>query len=143
MNLFAAEVPMHTASPTIRSNVVTFPTRSFPALPVRRFGRPRQSSVYRLGVWLFNRTSTIKPRVTAALDAIEARYVNWRLRRSSKAVLHAFDDLIILNARSYPKQLDELVQEIAARKQHWQLTTAHILNHRRQGDAGPSVAPAN
>jgi hypothetical protein len=143
MNLFAAEVPMQTASPTIRSNVVTFPTRSFPALPARRFGRPRQSSVYRLGVWLINRAISINGWVTTSFDTIEARYVDWRLRRSSKAVLHAFDDLIILNARAYPKQLDELVQEIAARKQHWQLTTAHICNHRHQLDAAPSVAPAN
>jgi hypothetical protein len=117
---------MQTASPFIPSNVLTFPARSFPALPARRFGRPRQSSVYRLGVWLFNQAISIKPRVTAALDASKARYVDWRLRRSSKAVLHAFDDLIILNARAYPTQLDELVQEIASRKQHWQLTTTHI-----------------
>jgi hypothetical protein len=141
MSLFAAEVPMQTASPTIRSNVLTFPTRSFPVLPARRFGRPRQSSVYRLGVWMFNRAISIEPRVTAALDALKARLVDWRLRRSSKAVLHAFDDLIILNARAYPTQLDELVQEIASRKQHWQFTTAHI--HQRQGDAEPSVVPAN
>jgi hypothetical protein len=132
---------MQTASPTIPSNVLTFPARSFPALPVRRFGRPRQSSVYRLGVWLFNRAKSIEPRATAALDAIKARFADRRLRRSSKAVLHAFDDLIILNARSYPAQLDELVQEIASRKQHWQLTTAHI--HQRHGDAEPSVVPAN
>jgi hypothetical protein len=132
---------MQTASPTIRSNVLTFPVRSFPALPVRRFGRPRQSSVYRLGVWLFNRALSIEPRTTGALDAIKARIADWRLRRSSKAVLHAFDDLIVLNARAYPTQLDELVQEIASRKQHWQFTTAHI--HQRQGDAEPSVVPAN
>jgi len=141
MSLFAAEDPMQTTSPLISSNVLTFPVRSFPALPARRFGRPRQSSVYRLGVWLFNQTLAIKPRVTAALDAVEARYVDWRLRRSSKAVLHAFDDLIVLNARTYPTQLDQLVQEIASRKQHWQFTTAHI--HQRQGDAEPSVVPAN
>jgi hypothetical protein len=91
-------------------------------------------------VWLFNRAISIKPRVIAALDAIKARFVDWRLRRSSKAVLHAFDDLIVLNARAYPTQLDELVREIASRKQHWHFTTAHIRN---QGDAGPSVAPAN
>src|SRR5262245_8061393 len=132
---------MQTASPRNPSNVLTFPTRSFPALPARRFGRPRQSSIYRLGVWLFNRATSIKSRLTAALDAIEARYVDWRLRRSSKAVLHAFDDLIVLNARAYPTQLDRLVQEIAARKQYWQFTTTHI--HQRQGDAQPSAAPAN
>jgi len=132
---------MQTTSPQISSNVVTFPIRSFPALPARRFGRPRQSSVYRLGLWLFNRTVSIKPRVTAALETIEARFVDWRLRRSSKAVLHAFDDLIVLNARAYPTQLDQLVQEIASRKQHWQFTTPHI--HQRPGDAGPHVAPAN
>ena len=132
---------MQTTSPQISSNVVTFPIRSFPALPARRFGRPRQSSVYRLGLWLFNRTVSIKPRVTAALETIEARFVDWRLRRSSKAVLHAFDDLIVLNARAYPTQLDQLVQEIASRKQHWQFTTPHI--HQRPGDAGPRVAPAN
>jgi hypothetical protein len=132
---------MQTASPTIRPNVLTFPARSFPALPARRFGRPRQSSVYRLGVWLFNRAISIEPGAAAALDAIKARVADWRLRRSSRAVLHAFDDLIILNARAYPTQLDELVQEIASRKQHWQFTTAHV--HQRQGDAGPSVVPAN
>jgi hypothetical protein len=132
---------MQTASPTIRSYILTFPARSFAALPARRFGRPRQSSVYRLGVWLFNRTISIEPRATAALDAIKARYVDRRLRRSSKAVLHAFDDLIVLNARTYPTQLDELVQEIAARKQQWQFTTAHI--HQCQGNAQPSVMPAN
>ena len=141
MSLFAAEDPMQTTSPQISSNVVTFPIRSFPALPARRFGRPRQSSVYRLGLWLFNRTVSIKPRVTAALETIEARFVDWRLRRSSKAVLHAFDDLIVLNARAYPTQLDQLVQEIASRKQHWQFTTPH--NHQRQGDTQPSAAPAN
>jgi hypothetical protein len=141
MSLFAAEDPMQTTSPLIPSNVLTFPNRSFPALPAQRFGRPRQSSVYRLGVWLFNRARSIKPRVTAALDTIKARFVDWRLRRCSKAVLHAFDDLIVLNARAYPTQLDQLVQEIASRKQHWQFTTAHI--HQRQGDAEPSVVPAN
>jgi hypothetical protein len=141
MSLFAAEDPMQTTSPQISSSVVTFPIRSFPALPARRFGRPRQSSVYRLGLWLFNRTVSIKPRVTAALETIEARFVDWRLRRSSKAVLHAFDDLIVLNARAYPTQLDQLVQEIASRKQHWQFTTTHI--HQRLGDAQPHVAPAN
>ena len=141
MSLFAAEVPMQTASPTIRPNVLTFSGPSFPALPIRRFGHPRQSSVYRLGVWLFNRTISIEPGATAALDAIKARVADWRLRRSSKAVLHAFDDLIILNARAYPTQLDELVQEIASRKQHWQFTTAHV--HQRQGDAQPSVVAAN
>jgi len=127
---------MQTTSPLISSNVLTFPVRSFPA---RRFGPPRQSSVYRLGAWLFNRATLIKPRVTAALDGIEARYVAWRLRRSSKAVLHAFDDLIVLNTRAYPAQLDQLVQEIASRKQHWQFTSIH----QRQGDAEHSVAPAN
>jgi hypothetical protein len=132
---------MQTASPTIRSNALTFPARSLPALPARRFGRPRQSSVYRLGVWLFNRAISIEPRASAALDAIKARFADWRLRRSSRAVLHAFDDLIILNARAYPTQLDELVQEIASRKQHWQVTTAHI--HQRHGDAEPSIVPAN
>jgi hypothetical protein len=130
---------MQTASPTIRSNVLTFPVRSFPALPARRFGRPRQSSVHRLGVWLFKRAISIEPRTTGSLDAIKARIADWRLRRSSKAVLHAFDDLIILNARAYPTQLDELVQEIASRKQHWQFTPAHI--HQRQGDAQPSAVP--
>ena len=64
---------MQTASPTIRSNALTFPARSLPALPARRFGRPRQSSVYRLGVWLFNRAISIEPRASAALDAIKAR----------------------------------------------------------------------
>jgi hypothetical protein len=132
---------MQTASPTIRPNVLTFPARSFPGLPARRFGRPRQSSVYRLGVRLFDRAASIKPRLVAALDTIEARFADWRLRRSSKAILHAFDDLVVLNARAYPTQLDELVQEIASRKQHWQFTTTHI--HQRQGDAGPSIAPAN
>jgi hypothetical protein len=132
---------MQTASPLVPSKILTFPARSFPALPGRSFGRPRQSSVYRLGVWLFNQTMSIKPAVTAALDAINARLVDWRLRRSSKAVLHAFDDLIVLNARAYPAQLDQLVQEIASRKQHWLFTTTHI--HQRQDDAEPSVAPAN
>jgi hypothetical protein len=132
---------MQTASPTIRPNVLTFPARSFPGLPARRFGRPRQSSVYRLGVRLFDRAASIKPRLVAALDTIEARFADWRLRRSSQAILHAFDDLVVLNARAYPTQLDELVQEIASRKQHWQFTTTHI--HQRQGDAGPSIAPAN
>jgi hypothetical protein len=79
--------------------------------------------------------------VTAALHGIKARYVDWRLRRSSKAVLHAFDDLVILDARAYPTQLDQLVQEIASRKQHWQFTITHI--HQRPGDAGPHAAPAN
>jgi hypothetical protein len=134
---------MQTASPDEPSNVLTFPARSFPARPARGFGRPRQSSVYRLGVWLFKRATSIKPRATAMLDAIEARYVDWRLRRSSKAVLHAFDDLIIRDARAYPAQLDQLVQEIVSRKEHWQLTTAHIRNHQRQGNAAPNVAPAN
>jgi len=142
---------MQTTSPRSRSNanpsnVLTFPDRSFPARsfpapPDRRFGRPRQSSVYRLGAWLFNRAISIKPRLAAALDLIEARYVDWRLRRSSKALLQAFDDLIIRNVRAYPAQLDELVLEIASRKQHWQFTTTHI--HQHQGDAQPSAAPAN
>ena len=131
---------MQTTSPLIPSNVLTFPTQS---LPARRFGRPRQSSVYRLGVRLFNRAVSIRPRVTAALDTIEARFVDWRLRRSSKAVLHAFDDLIVLNARAYPTQLDQLVQEIASRKQHWQFTITHIDNHQGRADAQPSAAPAN
>jgi hypothetical protein len=130
---------MQTANPRNPSNILTFPARSFPASPARRFGRPRQSSVYRLGRWLLNRATSIKSRLTAALDSIEARYVDWRLRRSSKAVLHAFDDLIVLNARAYPAQLDQLVQEIASRKQHWQFTTIH----QHPGDAGPHVAPAN
>ena len=130
---------MQTTSPLIPSNVLRLPARPFPALPARRFGRPRQSSVYRLGIWLFNRATSITQRLTAALDSIEARYADWRLRRSSKAVLHAFDDLIVLNARAYPAQLDQLVQEIASRKQHWQFTTIH----QRPGDAGPHVAPAN
>ena len=132
---------MQTTSPLISSNVLTFPARSFPGLPGRRFGRPRQSSVYRLGVWLFDRAVSIKPQMIAAFDTIKARFVDWRLRRSSKAVLHAFDDLIVLNARAYPTQLDHLVQEIASRKQHWQFTTTHI--HQRPGDAGPHVASAN
>jgi hypothetical protein len=143
MSLFAAEEPMHTASPKNPSNVLMFPARPIAALPPRRFGRPRQSSVYRLGVWLFKRAASAKTRVTTALDAAKARSVDWRLRRSSKALLHAFDDLIVLDARAYPALLDDLVQEIAARKQHWQLTTAHIRNHRHQLDAIPSVAPAN
>jgi hypothetical protein len=132
---------MQTTSPLIPSNVLTFPTQAFASLPARRFGRPRQSSVYRLGVWLLNQAISIKPRMTVALDTIKARFVDWRLRRSSKAVLHAFDDLIILNARAYPTQLDQLVQEIASRKQHWQFTTTNI--HQRQGGAQPSAAPAN
>jgi len=49
---------MQTASPTVPSNVLTFPAGSFPALPGRRFGRARQSSVHRLGVWLFNRATS-------------------------------------------------------------------------------------
>jgi hypothetical protein len=110
---------MQTTRPLIPSKIPTFPIRSLPALPARRFGRPRQSSVYRLRVWLFNQAVSIRPRVTAALDTLGARFVDWRLRRSSKAVLHAFDDLIVLNARAYPAQLDQLVQEIASRKQHW------------------------
>ena len=134
---------MQMASPTTRSNVLVFPARSLPALPARRFGRPRQSSVYRLGVWLFNRAISVEPGATAALDAIKARVADWRLRRSSKAVLHAFDDLIILNARVYPTQLDELVQEIASRKQHWQFTTTRNRNHQHQGVAAPGAAPAN
>jgi hypothetical protein len=132
---------MQTTTPLVPSNVLRFPARSVPALPGRRFGKPRQSAIYRLGVLLLNGTISIKGHATAALTAIEARYVDWRLRRSSKAVLHAFDNLIIRNARAYPAQLDELVQEIASRKQHWQFTTTHI--HQRQADAEPSVAPAN
>src|SRR5215470_1704466 len=134
---------MQTAILRNPSNVLTFSAQSFPAQPARRFGRPRQSSVYGLGVWLFNRAASIKPRLTAALDTIEARYADWRLRRSSKAVLHAFDDLIVLKARVYPTQLDRLVQEIASRKQHWQFTITHIDNHQRQGDAQPSAVPTN
>jgi hypothetical protein len=146
------ETPVQPPSPAIPSNVLMFSDWSFrakpsvcgaPALPARRLGRPGPSSSYLLGVRLFNRAMSIKVRVTAALDSIESRYVTWRLRRASKSILSALDELIILNTRFYPTHLDALVREVAARKRHWQVATPDIQNSDGHPDTRPGIALVN
>ena len=53
---------------TTGSNVLSFPARSGP----RRFGRPRYSSLYLLGAWLFNRTLS-GPVTTITRLVVDAR----------------------------------------------------------------------
>ena len=125
---------MQTSSPAIPSNVLKF--------PARRFGRPRPSSIYSLLVRLFNQATSSKRRLTAALDSIESRYVNWRLLRSSKTVLRSLDDLIVLNARAYPGSLDLLVREIESRRRHWQAATTDTPDYGSPA-VGPRIVPAN
>jgi hypothetical protein len=138
MSLFAAEEPMQTASPTTRSNILTFP-----ALPARRFGQPRQSSVYRLGgsaarsgdidQAAFDRGGGHNRGALCGLAAAPFHQGRpARFRRPDRA-----------QRPRLSLALDELVQEIASRKQHWQFTTTHTRNHPHQDDAAPSVAPAN
>jgi hypothetical protein len=136
------------------SNVLMFPARSLKAelsdyaiprltLPTSRFGRPRQSIIYHLGVWLLRCLQRIKQQLTAALDSFEARYVAWRIRRSGKAILRALDELVILNTQSFPAPLDDLMQEITARQRHWNAATTDIQTRNVNPAAGPRVVSAN
>ena len=84
--------------------------------PAKRYRRPRPSSIWMLGVWLFNRAASIRAK---PLSLIRTRYAGWRLRRATSVVLDALDDLIILNTRPWPNNVDVLLCEIESRKRYW------------------------
>lgn len=114
---------------TASSNVLSFLASARRHLDsTRRFGRPRYSSLYLLGVRLFKRATSVSITATVPqlVVAVRSRYVGRRLRRSGETLLRALDDLIVLNARAYPGNLDVLLQEIETRKRHWQITTTDI-----------------
>jgi hypothetical protein len=118
---------------TASSNVLKFPVRSPSRIDsVRRFGRPRYSSLYLLGVRLFKQTISVPiTMVTRFVVGARSHQAGRRLRRSGETLLRALDDLIVLNARAYPGNLDVLLQEIETRKRHWQIATTDI--HGSQG----------
>jgi hypothetical protein len=113
------------------SNVLSFPARSVRAAP-RRFGRPRYSSLYLLGARLFNRTISVPiTTITRLVVSVRSQHAGRRLRRSGEMLLRALDDLIVLNARACPGNVDALLQEIEARKRHWQIATTDIHGSQR------------
>jgi hypothetical protein len=112
-------------------NVLSFPTRSVRGAP-RRFGRPRYSSLYLLGARLFDRAISVPiTNVTQLAVSVRSHFAGRRLRRSGETLLRALDDLIVLNARAYPGNLDVLLQEIETRKRHWQIATTDIHGGKR------------
>jgi len=112
---------------TSSSNVLTFPART-----PRRFGRPRYSSLYLLGAWLFNRAIAMPiTAVTQLVVGMRSRLAGRQLRRSSQELLRALDNLIVLNARAYRGNLDVLLQEIETRRRHWQIATTDIHGAQR------------
>src|SRR5262245_42224120 len=118
---------------TARSNVLKFPVRSPSRIDsVRRFGRPRYSSLYLLGVRLFKQTISVPiTMVKQFVVGARSHQAGRRLRRSGETLLRALDDLIVLNARAYPGNLDVLLQEIETRKRHWQIATTDIHGSQR------------
>jgi len=118
---------------TASSNVLKFPARTPSRIDLtRRFGRPRYSSLYLLGARLFNRTIlTPIAAVTRLVVGVRSQHAGRRLRRSGETLLRALDDLIVLNARAYPGNLDVLLQEIETRKRHWQIATTDIPSTQR------------
>ena|SRR5262245_40914075 len=116
---------------TSSSNVLKFPARASRRID-RRFGRPRYSSLYLLGARLFHLAISV-PITTVTRLAVSARshHAGRRLRRSSEMLLRALDDLIVLNARTYPGNVDVLLQEIEARRRHWQVATTNIHDRQR------------
>jgi len=118
---------------TASSNVLKFPARSPSRIDAtRRFGQPRYSSLYLLGTRLFNQTIlTPIAAVTRFVVGVRSQHAGRRLRRSGETLLHALDDLIVLNARAYPGNLDVLLQEIETRKRHWQIATTDIPSTQR------------
>ena len=118
---------------TSSSNVLKFPARTPSRIDLtRRFGRPRYSSLYLLGARLFNRTIlTPIAAVTRLVVGVRSQHAGRRLRRSGETLLRALDDLIVLNARAYPGNLDVLLQEIETRKRHWQIATTDIPSTQR------------
>jgi hypothetical protein len=118
---------------TASSNVLKFPARTPGRIdPARRFGRPRYSSLYLLGVRLFHQTISVPiTTVTRLVVDVRSRFAGRRLHRSSQELLRALDDLIVLNARAYPGNLDVVLQEIETRKRHWQVATTDISGSQR------------
>src|SRR5262245_27178503 len=89
--------------------------------PAKRVGRLRPSCIWSLGVRLFKSAASIeasKP-VGASVTFVRTRYAAWRLRRATKVVVDALDDLIIPNTRPWPNNLEVLLGEIESRKRHW------------------------
>jgi len=119
---------------TASSNVLRFPARSPSRIDsVRRFGRPRYSSLYLLGARLFNRAIAVPiTTVTRLVVDVRSHLAGRQLRRSSRELLRALDNLIVLNARAYRDNLDVLLQEIETRRRHWQVATTDIQNHGAQ-----------
>jgi len=117
---------------TASSNVLKFPActprRTDSA---RRFGRPRYSSLYLLGARLFKQTISVPvATVTHLVVSIRSRHAGRGLRRSSQTLPRALEDLIVLNTRAYPGNLDVVLEKIDARKRHWQIATTDL--HARQ-----------
>jgi hypothetical protein len=109
------------------SNVLKFPDRNRP-----RFRRRRYSSLYLLGARLFKQTLSVPiATVTHFVLNMRAHHAGRRLRRSGETLLRALDDLIVLNTRAYPGNLDVVLQEIEARKRHWQIATTDIQGKQR------------
>jgi hypothetical protein len=117
---------------TVSSNVLKFPARTPRIDAVRRFGRPRYSSLYLLGVRLFHQTISVPiTTITRLVVDVRSHFAGRRLHRSSQELLRALDDLIVLNARAYPGKLDVVLQEIETRKRHWQVATTDISGSQR------------
>ena len=116
------------------SNILKFPAGACRHREsTRRFGRPRYSSLYLLGARLFNLTLSVPiATVTRFVVNMRSHHAGRRLRRSSQTLLRALDDLIVLNTRAYPGNLDVVLQEIEARKRHWQTAATTIQDHGKQ-----------
>ena len=69
--------------------------------------------------------------VTRLVVSIRSRHAGRGLRRSSQTLLRALDDLIVLNTRAYPGNLDVVLEKIDARKRHWQVATTDIHGRQR------------
>src|SRR5262245_30649633 len=108
---------------TTGSNVLSFPNRNH-----RRFGRPRYSSLYLLGTRLFNRAISVPivATITRLVVGVRTHHAGRRLNNSSRALLCALDDLIVLKAGAYHGNLDLLLREIEARRRHWQVAMTDI-----------------
>ena len=108
------------------SNVLRFPDRN------HRRCRRRYSSLYLLGARLFKQTLSVPiATVTHFVLNMRAHHAGRRLRRSGETLLRALDDLIVLNTRAYLGNLDVVLQEIEARKRHWQIATTDIQGKQR------------
>jgi hypothetical protein len=117
------------------SNVLRFPAGArHQRDSTRRFCRRRYSSLYLLGARLFNQAlSAPIATIMRFVVNIRSHDAGRRFRRSSQTLLRALDDLIVLNTRAYPGNLDVVLQEIEARRRHWQIATIDIQDHGRQG----------